>query len=49
LSGVTKEKARDLPVNMCSILQNNSCDNIPKCIMGYYTFIPIEAPKQMGT
>jgi hypothetical protein len=27
----------------------NSCDNIPKCIVDYYTLIPTEALKQMGT
>jgi hypothetical protein len=46
--GVTREKVRDLPLNMCSILQINSYDNIPNCIMGYCMFIPVRAPKQMG-
>jgi hypothetical protein len=27
-SSVAREKVGDLPLNMCSILQNNSCDNI---------------------
>jgi hypothetical protein len=49
LSNVAREKVGNLPLNMCSILQTNSYDNIPKCIMGYYTFIPIGAPKQMDT
>jgi len=47
-SGVAREKVGDL-VNMSSIFQNNSCDNILKCIMGYFMFTPIRAPKQMGT
>ncbi len=38
LSSVVKEKMGDLPINMCSNFQNNSCDNIPKCIMGCCTF-----------
>jgi len=33
-----KEKVGDLPLNMCSILQNNNCNSILKCVMGYYTF-----------
>lgn len=44
---VVKEKVGDLPLNMCSILQSNSCDNILKCIVGYHTFTFIKAPKQM--
>jgi hypothetical protein len=48
-SNVTKEKVGDLPLNMCSILQNNSYDSIPKCVMGCCTLTPIGAPKQMGT
>jgi hypothetical protein len=47
--GVAREKVGDLLLNMCSTLQTNSYDNIPKCIMGYYTFIHVRAPKQMGT
>jgi hypothetical protein len=47
-SGVVRDKVGDLLLNMCSTFQNNSCDNIPKCIMGYYTFIPTGALKQMG-
>jgi hypothetical protein len=39
----------DLPLNMCSILQSNSYNNISKCIMGYYMLIPSAVPKQMGT
>jgi hypothetical protein len=30
--GVAREKVGDLLWNMCSILQNNSCNNISKCI-----------------
>jgi hypothetical protein len=48
-SNVTKEKVGDLPLNMCSILQINSCNNIPKCIMGCYMFIPKSASEQMTT
>jgi hypothetical protein len=48
LSGVAKEKGGNLPLNMCSAFQNNSCNNIPKCVVGYYTFIPIKALKQIG-
>jgi hypothetical protein len=40
LLGVAKEKVGDLPLNMCSTLQNNSCNNIPKCVMGYCILIP---------
>jgi hypothetical protein len=29
--GVVREKVGYLPLNMCSILQSNSCDNILKC------------------
>jgi hypothetical protein len=49
LLNVAKEKVGDLPLDMCSTLQNNSYDNIPKCIVGYYTLTPTRAPKQMGT
>ncbi len=49
LSSVMKVKVGDLPLNMCSIFQNNSCNNILKCIVGYCTFIPTRALKQMGT
>jgi hypothetical protein len=48
-TSVVREKVGDLPLNMCSTLQSNSSNNIPKCIMGYYTFIPTGALKQMGT
>jgi hypothetical protein len=47
--GVVKEKVEDLPLNMCSTFQNNSCKNISKCIVGCYMFIPSWASKQMGT
>jgi hypothetical protein len=46
---VVKEKVGDLHLNMCSTFQNNSCNNIPKCILSYCMFIPPWAPKQMGT
>ncbi len=46
--GVAREKVGDL-MNMSSIFQNNSCDSILKCIMGYCMFTRIGAPKQMGT
>ncbi len=49
LLGVTKKKVGNLPLNMCSTLQNNSCDNIPKCVAGYYMFTLAKTPKQMGT
>jgi hypothetical protein len=49
LLNVTKEKLGDLPLNMCSTFQNNSYDNISKCIMGYCTLTSIVALKQMGT
>jgi len=48
LLGVTREKVEDLPLNMCSILQINSYDNIPNSIVGYCMFIVVGAPKQMG-
>jgi len=47
LLNVAREKVGDLPLDMCSTLQNNSYDNISKCIMGYYMFIPTRAPNQM--
>jgi len=46
--GVAKETVKDL-LNMFSTLQNNSCNNISKCILGYYMFTLTMAPKQMGT
>jgi hypothetical protein len=49
LLGVAREKVGNLPLNMCSTFQNNSHDNISKCIMGYCTFTSIGALKQMGT
>ncbi len=49
LSDVVKEKVGDLRLNMCFVLQSNSYNNISKCVMGYYTFTPIWALKQMGT
>ncbi len=47
-SSVVREKVGDLLLNMCSTFQNNSCDNISKCIMGYCTFTLVRASKQMG-
>jgi hypothetical protein len=35
LLDVAKEKVGELPLNMCSILQNNSCNSILKYIVGY--------------
>ncbi len=48
-SNVAKEKVGDLPLNMCSTFQNNSCNNIQKCVVDCYMFILAWAPKQMGT
>jgi hypothetical protein len=45
LFSVTKQKVGDLPLNTCSIFQNNSYNNILKCIMGYCMFIPTRALK----
>ncbi len=39
LSGVTTKKVGDFPLNMCSTLQNNSCNNILKCVVGCYLLI----------
>lgn len=46
---VAKDKARDLLLNICSILQSNSYNDITKCVVDYCMFIPIRASKQMGT
>jgi hypothetical protein len=43
--GVMREKVGDLPLKMCSIFQNNSCDNISNYVTGYCTFIPTRALK----
>jgi hypothetical protein len=48
LLSVTKEKVGDLFLNMCSTFQNNSFDNISKCIMGYCTLTRVTTLKQMG-
>jgi hypothetical protein len=48
LLGVAREKVGNLPLNMCYTFENNNCNNISKCIMGYYTFTPTRALKQMG-
>jgi hypothetical protein len=47
--GVARKKVGDFPLSMCSILQNNSCNSILKCIVGYCMFTLLKAPKQMGT
>jgi hypothetical protein len=49
LLGVVKEKVGDLPLNMCSTLQNSKYENISKCIMGYCTFTFIGTPIQTNT
>jgi hypothetical protein len=49
LSSAVKENVGNLPLDMCSTLQNNSCDSVSNCIMSYYTITPIGALKQMGT
>jgi hypothetical protein len=46
---VAREKMKDLYLNMCSILQNNSWNNILKHVVGYYMINPARASKQMGT
>jgi hypothetical protein len=47
---MTREKVGDLPLNMRSIFQSNSCNNILKCVVGYYYMLTTtKAPKQMGT
>ncbi len=48
-SNMTIEKVGDLPLNMNFAFQNNSCNNIPKCVMGCCTFTLTKAPKQIGT
>jgi hypothetical protein len=35
---VLKEKVGNLPLNMCSVFQSNSYNNIPTCVMNYYMF-----------
>ncbi len=47
-SNVTREKVVDLLLNVCSTFQNNSCNIILKCVVGFYTFTFTRAPKQMG-
>jgi hypothetical protein len=49
LLGVVRENMGDFLLNMCSILQNNSWNNILKCVMGCCTFTLTKALKQMGT
>jgi hypothetical protein len=48
LSGVAKENVGNLLLNMCSTYQNNSCDNILKCIMGCCMLTLTRASKQMN-
>jgi hypothetical protein len=48
LLGVVRKKVRDLLLNMCSTLQNNSRNNILKCIVNYHTFVFAGTLKQMG-
>ncbi len=46
LSSVEKEKVENLPLNIYNTFQNNSYDNISKCIMNCCTFTLARAPKQ---
>jgi hypothetical protein len=46
---MTIEKVGDLLLNMNFDLLNNSCNNIPKCVMGCYTLTLTKALKQFGT
>jgi len=46
---MAREKVGNLLLNLCSNLQNNSCNNISKGVMGCYMFILVGAMKQMGT
>jgi hypothetical protein len=48
-SSVARQKVGDLLLNMCSTFQNNSCNRILKCVVGYYMLTPIRALKQMDT
>jgi hypothetical protein len=48
LLGMVKEKVGNLPLNMCSLLQSNNCNNIPKCLVRCCTLIPTRPLKQMG-
>jgi len=43
------EKVRDLFLNMCFDFQINNYNDIPKCVVGCFAFIPIGALKQMST
>jgi len=49
LLGAAREKVGDLPLNMCFALQNNSYNNILKCIVSCCTVTPTRASKQMNT
>jgi len=49
LLNVAKKKVGNLLLNMCSTLQSNNFDSVFKCNVGFYTFIPVGASKQMGT
>ncbi len=43
------ENVGNLSLYMCSTLQNNSCDGIPKSIVGCNVLTPAWALKQMDT
>jgi hypothetical protein len=43
LSDVARGKVENLLLNMCYVFQNNSCNNIPKYVVGYYMLTPTEA------
>ncbi len=49
LSSVARKKVGDLPLNTCSTLQSNICDNISKCIAGCCKLILARAKKQTTT
>jgi hypothetical protein len=49
LSSVAREKVRDLPLNMCFALQNNSYNSILKSIVNCCTLTHTRASKQMNT
>jgi hypothetical protein len=46
---VVGEKVENHFLYMCSILQSNSCNNMPKSIMGYNVFTLAQASKQVDT
>jgi hypothetical protein len=49
LFDVAREKMGDLPLSIWFILQSNSCNSIPKCVMGCCMLTLVGALKQMGT